>query len=129
MSSLEKSSDNRISDIQQEKIIESCQQQIGSSVQLDTDNTYSEGARSVPAVRFSSDYPLLCRVRSPNELIATDLSDSRHEQVCFDLGDYSVVTLLQCNLGSSTGFSVLVKHEQEESLRAFTLYYAPFTGK
>ena len=77
-------------------MIESCEQQINSSVQLlVTDYICGQGAGSDPAVRSITDYPLLGCIRSPHELIVTDLSDSRHEQVRLDLGDYSVVALMQ----------------------------------
>ena len=77
-------------------MIESCQQQINSSVQLlvTTDYTSDQETGSDAAVRFIADYPLLCCIRSPHELTVTDLSDIRHEKVGFDLGDYSAVTLL-----------------------------------
>ena len=95
---------------------------------LDTDYINPKRAEIDQAVKFIADYPVLCRVRSPQELIVTDLSGSRHEQVCFDLGDYSVVSLMSQNT-DGTRFSVLAKHKYEEYLTAITLRYDPFTGK
>ena len=74
-----------------------------------TDFIRGKGAGSDPTVRFIAGYPRVCYIRSPHELIVTDLSDSRPEQVSFDLGDYSVVTLMQTNL-EAIGISILANY-------------------
>ena len=43
---------------------------------------------------FSSDYPILCRQRSPKEIVMTDLSDADESHICLDLEHYNFKNFL-----------------------------------
>ena len=89
---------------------------------IDKDFTSPTEADSSSPVRYILDYPLLCRIRSPHELMFSKLSATHMIPMCFNFPGYSIEALYHRDQKHSN-ISFLATNESEGCLEALMLHY------
>jgi len=88
LQTIHKNSENKIEPKDQNMIIDQCEEMTQSLFRVIDTDLYEKGeGDALPEVKFSIEYPILCRTRSDNQLVMTHLADRLQNQLIIGLND------------------------------------------